>query len=124
MTLTEVAALLTLCSRYDLRTVGEEDVRAWHDILYDLPSTDAILAVRRWYAEHHDRIMPGDVRQLVRQLRRERHHQIPDTEPPDADPADPRAYIQALRARRTRDVGALRQRDLSRLAGCFRAVQP
>jgi hypothetical protein len=119
---TETAALLAVCSSYDLRRVGDEDVAAWHMVLGGLDAADAVLAVRRWYAEHRERIMPGDVTRLARELRRDRAERAPEVDPPDADPDDPAAYVAALRAGRRRAVAGVRERDLAGLPSVFRRL--
>jgi hypothetical protein len=92
MTPAEVAKVLTKASAYDLRTVGQADVIAWHEALSDIELADALEAVARHFRLSTDRLMPAHVRQLVRDIRDERlranHHeirQLPSRFEPDSD---------------------------------------
>lgn len=102
----ETAILLALCTSFDRRTVGEADVRAWHAVLGDVDHKQAEAAVFAHYAESRDWIMPADIRQHVRTTRRAAAADIQGpglpAEIPDADPDDVPAYLEALRAQRTR----------------------
>lgn len=82
----ETATLLAMVAAYDRRTVGQADVAAWHTELepYDLATCTA--AVRAHYGESREWLMPGDVVQRVKAIRRDR---IPQAAPiPPLDPAD------------------------------------
>lgn len=68
----ECAALLTLAARIDKRTVGEQDVEAWVEILDDVDFSDARLVLRGHYRSSTEWLMPAHVVQGVRALRRER----------------------------------------------------
>jgi hypothetical protein len=112
---TEVAALLTLCARYDQRTLGEEDVEAWYDLLHDLDSTDAIDSVRGWYRQHPEQIRPASVRAGAAKLRADRLARLVELPPPaDLDPDDVERYIGWLRdsRRQAADGGAVRSRPV------------
>jgi hypothetical protein len=123
VTPTETAALLALCSRYDLRTVGDEDVEAWYAILADVHPQDAIAAARRWYSEpRKNRAMPGDIRGLARAIHLEHLGALDEAAVPDADPDDVPGYIVALRERRLRQLDQLRDRDVGPLLRVFRQV--
>ena len=68
----ETATVLAKCAALDRRTVGRADVLAWHEILADVEFVDALDAVRRWYSDHREWIMPSDVRTLAADARRDR----------------------------------------------------
>jgi len=72
MNLTETTQALALAQAFDLRTVGEADVLAWHSVLGDAPAADVMEAIRRHYAEHTERVMPAHVRRTIRDIERER----------------------------------------------------
>jgi hypothetical protein len=61
MTPSETAELLALCAAFDSRTIGEADVYAWQSVLETVDLETAKDAVRAWYAQHRERIMPADV---------------------------------------------------------------
>lgn len=62
MTRSEVALLLAKIASYDQRTIGDADVLAWHEVLYDIDAARALAAVSTWQRElHHDRMKPADV---------------------------------------------------------------
>lgn len=75
MTRAEIALLLGLAAARDYRKIGETDVLAWHQDLEDLDFEDAKIAVSLHYRESTDRIMPGHVRKLVKQIRDERRRE-------------------------------------------------
>lgn len=72
MTIDEVIDVLTVAAAFDFRSIGEADAIAWHAVLSDLDFSDARAAVLVHYAETCDRIMPANVRQRVKAMRRER----------------------------------------------------
>jgi hypothetical protein len=94
MTPDEIVDLLTVAAAFDQRTVGEGDAMAWHAVLGDLDYADAQQAVLGYYADNRQRIMPADVRQRVKAMRRDRlaREIVPDP------PAEPGPYREALRA--------------------------
>lgn len=77
MTLGDMARVLAKAAAYDQRTIGETDVRAWHDAIGDLDFADAHTAVTRHYRNHTERIMPAHIRRMVAELKAERraHHE-------------------------------------------------
>ena len=72
MTPEETATLLAKCAAVDRRTVGRADVLAWHEIVGHLDLGVGLEAVRRWYTEHREWIMPSDVVELGREIIRAR----------------------------------------------------
>lgn len=72
MTPEDVVDVLSKCSAFDQRTVGEVDVIAWHEILGRVDREDALAAVARHYADSRDRAMPADILKLSRVARDER----------------------------------------------------
>lgn len=101
MNLTETAAVLTIVASYDRRTLGETDVRSWHEVfaaagLPDLSFDDAKAAVVDHYARTRDWLMPVDVIRFCKTLRRQRIAQAGDLYAlVDVDPADAVAYHEA-----------------------------
>lgn len=72
MNLSETADLLTAMSAFDRRTIGDGDVIAWQAVLSDASFEDCVEAVKRYYAEQTEWMMPAHVRHLVRDILRER----------------------------------------------------
>jgi hypothetical protein len=71
----EVALILAAAAARDLRTVGEADVLAWHEDLEDVTYPEAREALKRYYRDHTDRIMPAHIRGFVRIIRDEQRRQ-------------------------------------------------
>lgn len=88
MTPGDVARVLAKAAAFDLRTIGESDVMAWHEALGDLDAADALAAVTRHYRETDDRLMPTHVRRIVGELQRERRRAIREREESLAIEAD------------------------------------
>lgn len=72
MTPDEVALVLSKAALVDNRTIGEEEVMAWHEIVGRLDFNDALAAVGRHYGETRDRLMPADLIRHARIVRDER----------------------------------------------------
>lgn len=72
MTPDETALVLAKAALVDMRTIGEEDVMAWHEIVQRLDFHDALSAVTRHYGETRDRLMPADLIRHARIMRDER----------------------------------------------------
>ena len=72
MNLEQTARVLAKAAAFDFRTVGETDVRAWHEAIGDLDAEEALAAVSRWYRDRADRLMPSHLREAVKLLRAER----------------------------------------------------
>ena len=72
MNLSETADLLSAMSAFDRRTIGEGDVIAWQAVLSDASFRDCLEAVKQYYAEHTEWMMPAHVRRLVRDMVRAR----------------------------------------------------
>lgn len=72
MNLSETADLLTAMSAFDRRTIGDGDVIAWQAVLSDASFEDCVEAVKRYYAEQTEWMMPAHVRRLVRDIHGER----------------------------------------------------
>lgn len=106
MNLAETAGLLTLVTAYDRRTLGETDVRSWHEILghaglSELTFEDAKAAVLTHYAATRDWLMPSDVITYCRRLRAERLRGVNVQALVTADPSDISAWhaeLQQIRA--------------------------
>jgi hypothetical protein len=128
MTPAETAELLGLCAAFDRRTIGKTDVLAWQTVLADLDAEAAKAAVTAHYAEHTRWIMPADIRQAVLRQRASAaaDYQGPGltAEIPDADPDDWRAYMDALRAQRTRAADGLKPRPVAQLVATVRLQLP
>jgi hypothetical protein len=98
MTPDETVDLLTVAAAFDQRTVGEGDAMAWHAVLGDLTFADAKQAVLGHYANTRERIMPADVRERVKEIRRNRFQDAEKPAPPPELLDDPDAYCAAVRA--------------------------
>lgn len=110
MTLDQVIDLLTVAAVFDFRSIGEADATAWHAVLGDLQFGDAHAAVLAHYAESCDRIMPANVRQRVRAMRRDRLARQITSAPPAGLTGDPGRYKAEIDAgiRRIADGRQLR----------------
>lgn len=114
MTPEQTVTVLAKCAAFDRRTVGRADVLAWHEVLSDLDFAVALEAVKRWYTNNRDWIMPSDVRALAVEIRRERHRDALDAPPTDTGPltdrsAEIQAFIAGVRSSLPKgDPGALR----------------
>lgn len=67
----EAALILAAAAARDLRRVGEADVLAWHEDLEDVTYPEAREALKRYYRDHTERVMPAHIRQFVRIIRDE-----------------------------------------------------
>lgn len=92
MNLSETAKLLALIAAYDQRTIGEADVVAWQQVLYDVTLPNARAAAVDHYREKTSRIMPADVRGGVRRVRQLALQNAEDPCPPAELADDPAAY--------------------------------
>ena len=95
MDLEETGRLLAKCAAFDRRTVGEADIRAWHEVFRDIPLADALVAVTRWYSTHREWVMPSDVRSIALDIERDRRRAIRDAQEQaaiDEMAADPTRY--------------------------------
>jgi acyl-CoA hydrolase len=121
MTPSETAELLATVQAYTGRTVGTIDVAAWHEALRDLPLDACRRAVVQHYAISTDWVMPAHVRRLVKAERADRIARAIEM-PPDADPDDVDAYLEALRDGRSRTASGDRTVPHQQLTGTFRDV--
>lgn len=97
----EVADLLARIASFDRRTTGESDVLAWTAAIGDLDFDDCVQAVVSYYQDSREWLMPVDVRQRVKALRKDRLNRlVPGA--PDADPDDVNEYLLAQRQGRYR----------------------
>lgn len=124
MNLTETAVLLTYLARVDHRTLGEDDVRAFADLLDDIPFTDAMEAAKQHLRNETTWITPALLRTRVASM----HSGRADDKPvdfaltlPAADPDDVAAYQEAMRQGRVRppDLDARRRPVAELLAATF-----
>jgi len=102
MTLDQVIDILTVAAVFDFRSIGEADAVAWHTVLGDLDFTDARTAVLAHYTEKCDRIMPADIRQRVKAIRRDRLDRAILPAPDTDNPGKYRAELK----RRTREIAS------------------
>lgn len=72
MNLAETNQLLTLIASYDNRRTGDETVRAWREVLADLPFADCRAAVVEHFANSDAYLMPVHVRRGAVEFDRER----------------------------------------------------
>lgn len=81
MTPAEVADVLTKCSAFDQRSIGEGDVLAWHEVIGRMDVGDCLNAVTKYYSENGasaGRVMAADIKRLAagfRDQRRSRENQ-------------------------------------------------
>lgn len=100
MTLDETIDLLTVAAVFDFRTIGEADACAWHAALGDLDFGDSRTAVIGHYRDSRERVMPADIRQRVKAIRRDRLDRAILPAPATDNEAEYRAEIK----RRTREI--------------------
>jgi len=98
MTPEETGRVLAICASFDRRTVGETDVIAWLKVIGDLPFRDCEGAVVAHYRDSRNWIMPADVHQRVKAMRRERLDRHPVSAPPPEIADEPVRFLGALRA--------------------------
>lgn len=91
MSKSDTLDVLTAIAAYDLRTVGEADVTAWHLAIHDLPKDLALEAVVIHHKTSTERIKPANVIGVAKSIRRDR------SEREDADARDARAAAQDRR---------------------------
>jgi hypothetical protein len=72
MTPAEAAALLTIAAAYDNRKPDADAAKAWAMALEDYPYDDCRTAVVEHYRESRDWLMPSDVIDGVKHIRKER----------------------------------------------------
>ena len=85
MTPLETADILTAIASFDLRTVGEADIVAWHAVIGDLQKELALEAVVVHHKTNSERIKPAHLIGIAKQIRRERAERLVaglDTEAP------------------------------------------
>lgn len=97
----QVAELLARIASFDRRTTGETDVLAWHAAIGDLDYGDCEQAVISYFQDSREWLMPVDIRQRVKAMRKDRLNRLV-TGAPDANPDDVNGYLTALRAGRFR----------------------
>lgn len=100
----EIAALLAIAAAFDNRKANEDAVLAWLSALEHLTFNDCREAIVNHYQESREWIMPVDIIDRVRAIRRQRLEVISSLTPPahigaieDPDELD-RAYRGWLRA--------------------------
>ena len=91
MTPAETAKVLVKASAYDLRTVGQVDVIAWHEALSDIDFADALDAVTQHFRDSTERLMPAHVRRLAIAARQHRAGALPALELPPGVPLERRS---------------------------------
>jgi hypothetical protein len=124
MNKTEASIMLTYVARIDHRTLGEEDAKAFADLLDDIAFPDAMAAAREHLRTETTWLTPALLRGRVFTMNSIRADDKPAAEAlpePDADPDDWRAYQEALRDHRVRTANPdARPRPIAALlAGSF-----
>lgn len=105
MTKTQVAFLLSAIYVYERRPEGvsQAEVEAWYQLLQGVDFEDAKTVVTEHFSESDRPLSPAKIRAGVRAVaaaRKPTERAAERVRVPDADPDDPRAFIQALRNRR------------------------
>lgn len=72
MTPLETADILTAIASFDLRTVGEADIIAWHAVIGELDKALALEAVVLHHKTNTERIKPAHLIGIAKQIRRDR----------------------------------------------------
>lgn len=124
MNRTEAAVLLTYVARVDHRTFGDDDAKAFAELLDDIDFTPAMEAAREHLRNETDWLTPAILRRRVFTM----HSARADDKPvdfaltePDADPDDVTAYQEAMRKGQVRaEDPDVRPRPVAELlAGSF-----
>lgn len=106
MNRSELRDLLGFASAFDGRSVTDEAVEAWYEILRPFHLDQAMQAVKNHFSTSDRKLMPFHVVDGVRKIREEVMRDFQSggqpLEIPDADPDDTRAYLQAVREQRSR----------------------
>jgi len=87
---------------------------AWAEAMGDVNREDALTVVTEHYRSETRRIMPKDILDGVRRMRRARLDREPEAIP-DADPDDVAAYLAALREGRFRAAEGEKPREVTKL---------
>ncbi len=123
MNRTEALAILSFVhAACPAMRMDEQTPEAWALLLADLDYQDAQQAVVN-LGKRQAFIAPADINQETRRLRTDRLSREASLEPPDADPDDVPAYLEAVRSGRTRrvDQDRLVQRNVRQvISGAFR----
>lgn len=97
MTPEETLDLLTFGAVLDQRIeLTEPSVTAWHLVIGDLDFADAQAALGAHYQDSRYRVMPADIRQRVKAMRRDRLERTPVEAPPHELTDDPPRYKAEL----------------------------
>lgn len=104
MTKTQVAFLLSAIYVYERRpdAVSQTEIEAWYQLLHEVDFDDAKTVVTAHFSESDRPLSPAKIRTGVRTIaaaRKPVEAPADRVRVPDADPDDPRAFIQALRNR-------------------------
>lgn len=75
-----IAAVLGLIAARDRRTIGETDIRAWHQDIGDLDFDVACEAVSVHFRESTEYLMPAHLRRIAAGIIRERRRQLREAE--------------------------------------------
>jgi hypothetical protein len=99
MTPADASKLLTLAASFDNRKPDPDAANAWAIALGDLPVKDCADAIVAYYREHREWLMPADVIQRVRKIRRDRLVTAGEVQPPASIEAidDPDDFDRAYR---------------------------
>jgi hypothetical protein len=93
----QVVDLQLAMSRYDSRNLDEDTSAFYYRQLAAIDYPDALEAVHAHYADETRRMMPADVKRLVRRARAERTR-LTAPPAPACDPDDVGEYLRQLRA--------------------------
>jgi hypothetical protein len=116
----DLAAILSTANLIDPRIeVSPESVMTWHALVGDLNGGDVSAAIQAHYRESGARVMPADIRALVKVMHKARLEHS-DRILPDADPDDVHTW---LAARRT-GLKALADGDLTALPAPSGEIDP
>ena len=69
VTRADAARLLALVQAFDHRNVADADIMAWADALHDLDFEDCSQAIRSYFRDSSEWLMPAAVRQRVKAIR-------------------------------------------------------
>jgi hypothetical protein len=72
MNRSEAALLLGMAASRDRRTIGDADVLAWAEDLDDIDFDDAKRALRKYFRESTDWLLPAHIRRIVSEFDRDR----------------------------------------------------
>jgi hypothetical protein len=103
----EAAALLTYATVVDQRTIGDEDVEVWQDLLSHVELCEAMAAAKEHFLTSDRRLSPVHIETWTKAWRKRVLEGFTEKSP-TCDPNDHRAYVEDLRRQRLNALNVAR----------------